>query len=432
MRKLFIQFYLLLIFSFLVAVSLAGLVYKEVAEKAGDRALADLLKTTLTLIEHTLDGVPQQQWPAELAKLDHELDFNVALQPLHSLPLDSASMQALLRGDIVMLEDDLVYLQRVKQSQYALVAGPMSYLVFMHELKWLDYALLTMIGLSLAIPVLLWMRPHWNELVQLENAAKQLSQGQFQARVSLAPTSGLQPLARGFNHMAQSVERLLESKQTLINAVAHELRTPLARLRYRLALLDVDAANPVHEGIERDLNNIGSLIDELLLHARLGRPDLPMQPAALPAHAWLRQRLDDLTSHHPQLRVSLRVYHDSLHADSTLLARALDNLLNNAANYGQGEIELSFTVLNGEQQLSVSDNGHGIAEADRSNVLEPFVRLDPSRGAGQGGYGLGLAIVRQIMLAHHGHIRIDDSTLGGARFTLAWPGQQSDTTMNNS
>jgi len=80
----------------------------------------------------------------------------------------------------------------------------------------------------------------------------------------------------------------------------------------------------------------------------------------------------------------------------------------------------------------VSDNGHGIAEADRSNVLEPFVRLDPSRGAGQGGYGLGLAIVRQIMLAHHGHIRIDDSTLGGARFTLAWPGQQSDTTMNNS
>jgi len=67
MRKLFIQFYLLLIFSFLVAVSLAGLVYKEVAEKAGDRALADLLKTTLTLIEHTLDGVPQPQWPAELA-----------------------------------------------------------------------------------------------------------------------------------------------------------------------------------------------------------------------------------------------------------------------------------------------------------------------------------------------------------------------------
>lgn len=432
MRKLFIQFYLLLIFSFLVAVSLAGLVYKEVAEKAGDRALADLLKTTLTLIEHTLDGVPQAQWPAELAKLDHELDFNVALQPIHSLPLDPVSMQALLRGDIVMLEDDLLYLQRVKQSPYALVAGPMSYLVFMHELKWLDYALLTMIGLSLAIPVLLWMRPHWNELVQLENAAKQLSQGQFQARVSLPPASGLQPLARGFNHMAQSVERLLESKQTLINAVAHELRTPLARLRYRLALLDVDAANPVHEGIERDLNNIGSLIDELLLHARLGRPDLPMQPAVLPAHAWLRQRLDDLTSHHPQLRVSLRVYHDSLYADPTLLARALDNLLNNAANYGQGEIELGFAVLNGEQQLSVADNGHGIAEADRASVLEPFVRLDPSRGGSQGGYGLGLAIVQQIMLAHHGQICIDVSSLGGARFTLGWPAQQNDTTMNNS
>ena len=430
MRKLFIQFYLLLIFSFLVAVSLAGLVYKTVAEKAGDRALADLLQTTLTLIEHTLDDTPEAQWPAELAKLDHELDFNVALKPLQSLPLDKAAMQSLKDGDIVMLESELLYLQRIKDSQYALVAGPMNYLVFMHELKWLDYALLTMIGLSLAIPVLVWMRPHWNELVQLENAAKQLSQGQFEARVSLSTTSGLQPLATGFNHMAQSVERLLESKQTLINAVAHELRTPLARLRYRMALLDADAANPVHEGIERDLSSIGSLIDELLLHARLGRPDLPMQPVSLPAEPWLRQRLDDLTSHHPQLQARLFNYHDSVYGDDTLLARALDNLLINAARYGQGEIALSFGVVNGEQQLSVADNGKGIAEADRSRVLEPFVRLDPSRDKGQGGYGLGLAIVQQIMLAHHGRVEIDHSPLGGACFRLCWPLKQNDTSAN--
>jgi two-component system sensor histidine kinase RstB len=421
MRKLFIQFYLLLVFSFLVAVSLAGLVYKTVAEKAGDRALADLLQTTLTLIEHTLDDTPEAQWPAELAKLDHELDFNVALKPLQSLPLDKKAMQSLADGDIVMLESELLYLQRIKDSQYALVAGPMNYLVFMHELKWLDYALLTMIGLSLAIPVLVWMRPHWNELVQLENAAKQLSQGQFEARVSLSTTSGLQPLATGFNHMAQSVERLLESKQTLINAVAHELRTPLARLRYRMALLDADAASTVSEGIERDLSSIGSLIDELLLHARLGRPDLPMQPALLPAEAWLRQRLDDLTSHHPQLQVRLFNYHDTLYGDDTLLARALDNLLINAARYGQGEIALSFGIVNGEQQLSVADNGKGIAETDRSRVMEPFVRLDPSREKGQGGYGLGLAIVQQIMLAHHGRVEIDHSPLGGACFRLCWP-----------
>lgn len=431
MRKLFIQFYLLLIFSFLVAVSLAGLVYKEVAEKAGDRALADLLQTTLTLIEHTLDGVPQAQWAQELAKLDDELDFSVSLQPLATLPLDAASRQALLQGDIVMLEDELVYLQRVKQSPFVLVAGPMSYLVFLHELKWLDYALLAMIGLSLAIPVLVWMRPHWNELMQLEQAAKQLRQGQFQARVALAPASGLQPLASGFNLMADSVQRLLESKQTLINAVAHELRTPLARLRYRLALLDIAADSPVQQGIERDLDSIGALIDELLLHARLGRPDLPLQPQTLAADDWLQQRLDDLAGHYPGLRLRRYVYHPTLCGDNLLLARAVDNLLHNAARYGNGDIELTFACENGLQQLSVADNGPGIAEADRNRVLEPFVRLDPSRQAGQGGYGLGLAIVKQVMLAHHGEVRIDSSVLGGARFTLSWPQQQSDTSANN-
>lgn len=431
MRKLFIQFYLLLIFSFLVAVSLAGMVYKEVAEKAGDRALADLLQTTLTLIEHTLDNVPQAQWPQELAKLDRDLDFSISLQTVDRLPLDSASRQALLRGDIVMLEDELVYLQRVKQSQYVLVAGPMNYLVFLHELKWLDYALLAMIGLSLAIPVLLWMRPHWNELMQLELAAKQLRQGQFQARVALPPASGLQPLASGFNLMADSVERLLESKQTLINAVAHELRTPLARLRYRLALLDIAPDSPVQQGIERDLDSVGALIDELLLHARLGRPDLPMHPLTQAAAPWLQQRLDDLHSHYPALQLRHFVYHDTLFGDEKLLARAVDNLLHNAARYGHGQIELTYAVDNGMQQLSVADNGPGIAEADRDRVLEPFVRLDPSRQAGQGGYGLGLAIVKQVMLVHQGEVKIDSSILGGARFTLSWPQQQNDTSANN-
>lgn len=430
MRKLFIQFYLLLIISFLLAVMLAGLVYKQVAEKTGDRALADLLKTSLTLIEYKLDGIPQAQWPAALRTLDRELGFNVAMQRMEELPIDSATLHALREGDIVMLEDDDIFLQRIGKSPYALVAGPMSYLVFLHELRWFDYALLALIGLSLAIPVLLWMRPHWNELMQLERSAKLLSEGEFSARVQLPLRSGLQPLAQGFNRMAGNVERLLESKQTLINAVAHELRTPLARLRYRLALLDIDAANPAHAGIERDLNSVGALIDELLLHARLSRPDLPLQLQELQPQAWLQQRLDDIAELYPELRCTLQIEQASVTADSVLLARAMDNLIGNAARYARKQLRVRLHAADGYQYFSVEDDGPGIPADDRQRVLEPFVRLDPSRDRAEGGHGLGLAIVQQIMLAHQGRVEIDDSPLGGAAFTLCWPQLQVVTSAN--
>ncbi|WP_174876022.1 two-component system sensor histidine kinase RstB [Vogesella oryzae] len=432
MRKLFIQFYLLLVISFLVAVMLAGLVYKQVAEKTGDRALADLLKTSLSLIEYKLDGIPQAQWPAALRTLDHDLGFNVSMQRMDELPIDSDTLKALREGDIVMLEDDYTFLQRVGNSPYALVAGPMSYLVFLHELRWFDYALLALIGLSLAIPVLLWMRPHWNELMQLERSAKQLSEGEFSARVQLAPSSGLQPLAQGFNHMASNVERLLESKQALINAVAHELRTPLARLRYRLALLDIDAANPAQAGIERDLNSVGAMIDELLLHARLSRPDLPLQLQELQPQAWLQQRLDDISELNPQLHFTLQIEQPSISGDSVLLARAMDNLIGNASRYANQQLLIKLYAIDDWQYFRVEDDGPGIPEEDRQRVLEPFVRLDPSRDRAEGGHGLGLAIVQQIMLAHQGRVEIDASPLGGAAFTLCWPRLQAVTSANKT
>lgn len=422
MRKLFIQFYLLLASCFLLALMLAGLVYKEVAEQSGDRALADLLRTTLTLIQAELNDVPQSEWPQKLASLDHDLGFNISLQRLSSLPIDQPTVKALEEGDIVMLEDDYTLMQKVERSPYVLVAGPMNYLVFLHQLKWFDYGLLAMIGLSLAIPVLLWMRPHWNELMQLEAGAKQLSEGHFNARVDLSANSGLQPLARGFNRMAENVEHLLASKQSLLNAVAHELRTPLARLRYRLALLDLDTQQQqAQAGIERDLDSIGLLVDELLLHARLSRPDLPLAPQTIDPGPWLAQRLDDLGTRYPALTTRLTLRHTALYADSALLARAVDNLLSNAGRYANQEVHILVGADEQQQWIRVEDDGQGIPEADRQRVLEPFVRLDPSRDRAEGGHGLGLAIVQEILRAHQGYVDIGHSPLGGAAITLCWP-----------
>ena len=426
MRKLFIQFYLLLMGCFLIAVILVGIVYKQAVDKVGERYLSDLLRTTLSLIETELRGVPQELWTEKLAQDDHRFTFHVRLEPESAFDLDDASRAALARGEIVMLDIDYLYLQKIENSDYVLVAGPLRYLFFLHQLKWFDYALLGLIGLSLAFPVLFWMRPHWRDLMTLELTATRLAEGNFSARAKLPDNSGVRRVGQAFNRMADSIAELLASKKALTHAVAHELRTPLARLRYRLALLE-GADNKTHQAIERDLDEIDKLIEELLFHAKLDRPEAPLSTSTFDAAQWLDERIIEQSAIAPALAWSRQeIAPGSVHltADQHLITRALDNLLSNARRYTNSNVRLSFKIENGQHILIVDDDGPGIPPADRERVFSPFVRLDSSRQRSTGGHGLGLAIVERIARAHHGKVRIDTSPEGGARFIFSWPAQQ--------
>jgi two-component system sensor histidine kinase RstB len=426
MRRIFIQFYLLLIVCFVVAALSVGAVYKRSANRVGDRYLSDLLRVTLSLIESDLKGVPEEMWGERLSQVDHNFTFQVRVERASDYPLDAESEDALKHDEIVMLSDSYLFLQRIPNSDYILVAGPLKYLFYLHQLRWLDYALVLLTGLSLAIPVLLWMRPHWRALLKLERAAHALEKGQFTERVELSQRSSVYRLGQAFNRMADSVEALIASKKHLIDAVAHELRTPLARLRYRMAMLDQDGNSSVMAGIERDIQAIDSLIEELLLHSRLDRPEVPLDPETFIAEPWLRDRLADAEALAPELNwVISPLSSPVVWGDRALLTRALDNLLGNARRYAHNTIRVTVNLGEGYYRIIVDDDGPGIPEADRKRVLEPFVRLDASRGRDTGGHGLGLAIVSAVARAHRGGVSVESAPLGGARFIVWWPRQDS-------
>ncbi len=107
--------------------------------------------------------------------------------------------------------------------------------------------------------------------------------------------------------------------------------------------------------------------------------------------------------------------------DLRLMARVLDNLVNNALRYCQQRIEIRFTSDGFRGVLTVDDDGPGIPENERNRVFEPFVRLDPSRDRATGGCGLGLAIVSSVAVAMGGSVAARQSPLGGARFEFSWP-----------
>lgn len=424
MRKLFIQFYLLLMICFLVMALLIGGVYRLTAERAMDKSLDDLMQGALSLLRSELRHTPPEQWATKLEQIDSPLSFDIRVQPLQEAEasVEASARAALLDGDIIMLEEQDRFLQRLPQSDYVMVVGPIPYLSFLRELRLFDYLLIAILGLSLAIPVFLWMRPHWRDLLRLEQAAHQLGEGNLTIRSQLAVDSGLLRLGTAFDHMAGKLQTLIASRKQLTDGIAHELRTPLVRLRYRLELLDAVPVS-IRQGIERDLSHLDGLIDEMLVYARLDRPEPNLQLTTLAVEPWLRQRQLEWQPLMESLQLELELPAPSRQwqGDAVLLTRAVDNLLGNAQRYARQRIRIRVLADDQLARLCVEDDGPGIDPAHYDQVFEPFMRLDPSRDRHTGGCGLGLAIVAGVMRAHGGQAELGPSPLGGACFTLSWP-----------
>ena len=213
------------------------------------------------------------------------------------------------------------------------------------------------------------------------------------------------------------IEALLRSHQSLLANASHELRSPLARLKMAVAMLE-DAPAAQRDGLQREIHaNIGeldALVDEVLLASRLDADA-----------ASLRQDPVELLGLAAEegARVQAEVGGEPLQVrgDERLLRRALRNLLENAQRYGAGSIELQVrSAPDGRAEISVCDRGPGVPEAFRERIFEPFFRL-PGHAEREGGVGLGLSLVRQIAEAHGGTVRCEPRDGGGSCFVLTLP-----------
>lgn len=422
MKKLFVQFYLLLFVCFLVMTLLVGLVYKFTAERAGRQSLDDLMKSSLYLMRSELREIPPREWGKTLKEMDLNLSFDLRVEPLNHYKLDAATTQRLREGDIVALDDQYTFLQRIPRSHYVLAVGPVPYLYFLHQMRLLDIALMALIAFSLAFPVFIWMRPHWQEMLRLESAAQRFGEGHLTERLHFDNGSSFERLGVAFNQMADNINALIASKKQLIDGIAHELRTPLVRLRYRLEVSE-NLTPPESQALNRDIGQLEALIEELLTYARLDRPQNELMLTEPDLSALLLAHLQDVQSVNPERAVNLLtcVIGDYGALDMRLMSRVLDNLLNNALRYSRTTVQVSLLLDGSQATLIVEDDGPGIEADARERIFEPFVRLDPSRDRATGGCGLGLAIVHSIALAMGGSVVCDESELGGAKFSFHWP-----------
>ena len=215
-------------------------------------------------------------------------------------------------------------------------------------------------------------------------------------------------LARTFNNAAARLDALLLAQKRLLANASHELRSPLARLRFA-----VESGTPEGERMEvvRNLAEMDDLVGELLLASRLEHlspeRDTREQVDLLGLAAEEAVRVDAAVSGTP-VEISGAI---------VLLRRLMRNLLENAAKHGRPPIEVTVAALASGAEIVVTDAGAGIAPADRERVFEPFFRPG-GVGEDRGGWGLGLALVRQIAERHGGTATCEASPAGGSRFVV--------------
>jgi signal transduction histidine kinase len=229
------------------------------------------------------------------------------------------------------------------------------------------------------------------------------------------------------------VRPLLQVEKELVANVAHELRTPLSRIRVALDIAgegDAATARASLADIDLDLAELEALIDDVLTAARLelgaSRAGLPLNLQTVASAALVDESVTRFRIRHPahQLELAREDALPALSADPVLLRRALDNLLDNAAKYSPDTslpIALEVTQRDGRLRLEVRDQGSGISKRDLSRVFSPFFRAERSRSRTAGGVGLGLTLARQVVEAHGGRIRLESAPGAGTTACIDLP-----------
>lgn len=428
MRRFYFNLYFFLMVSiFLTSIGanwIMGFYFKKNHEEQIRTYNQEISRGCFYLLGKELQGLTESEMPQKIAELQVHFGYPISFKKTSELALTADELEMYRQGKVVVREEGALHLRALQGSDFSMIMGP--FVDF--QANTIDHIIgFITVALFMAIFSLVWAYYFWRQLSMISQAASAFGSGDLSARVRTCFLSPTTAIAKVFNSMADQIEQLISSHKELINAVSHELRTPISRIRFGLEhVYSADETERTRHiaGIRKDINELEDLVTELLGYAKLegsrGEAELP-QGFLLP---WLQELV---VLARETLKVPITFVHegiglsDVVSFDPRLLERALHNLLQNADRFARTGINLSLVANPTEIKVVVEDDGPGIPEEDREKIFEPFVRLDSSRNREFGGYGLGLAIVRQIARCHKGKIIARTSFSGGAAFEMSWP-----------
>ena len=290
--------------------------------------------------------------------------------------------------------------------------------------------MLGLVGLAVALGAYPVMRRLTLRLEALQRGVESWGSGDLSARINLQGSDEVAFLAGRFNHAAERIETLMDSHKSLLANASHELRSPLARIRMSLELMNLDSSSPQRQEISRSITELDQLIDEILLASRLDAKQSDAEPfealdlTGLAAEECSRVNADLQADLATEMGIDSTGHSLTVQGSARLLRRLVRNLLENARRYSHGDISLELaqtgTGQNRRAVIRVLDRGPGVPATLRERIFEPFYRL-PGASEREGGVGLGLALVKSISERHGGTVRCESRPGGGAAFIVELP-----------
>ena len=267
----------------------------------------------------------------------------------------------------------------------------------------------------------------------IQDGTTRIGSGELQHRITIKQKDELGILAKEINLLAKNVQDMLEAKQRLNLGVSHELRSPITRARLQIEMLEQSQHK---EELLNEINAMETIISNLLDSEAInyGHKKLDLKTFHI------ESKIKALISKAPYLEniqtsISSDINNLEIEADEVLFEVMLKNVLENASRFtpsNRALIELTLEEINSQSiHITIRDFGPGFNKDDLEKVTEPFFRTSQSRSRESGGFGLGLYLSKQIVLAHAGFLKIKNHPDQGAVVSVELPLRQNSTSQSS-
>lgn len=370
------------------------------------------------LVLSELSNVSANLREARFQQLKALVPFSIARVNRAEQPLGTLDIRQLNNGQAVRTTDSssnqsMLYFPA--GASQVIRMGPIDSFVLLTPGQW--FLLVSVSLLSLSLMFSLAVRPLHHRFIQLHRAVGRIDTTPESVQLPTDFDDQFGDLAKRIDALASGLIKQLNANKRLNMAVSHDLKTPLARIKFALALLDEKGDNPYAAQINQDVSLLNELISELLLYHQLS--ESASSQIECDGMSVLQPILDSLPK---AIKVEQHIPTGvSIPMSVTDWRRVASNLIDNAAQYAQARVLLSLEASQTELTFTVEDDGEGLSSDDFELLKQPFQRASGHRSSQQAHHGLGLALVDATVAHYGGKLQLTEGTLGGASIQVTLP-----------